>query len=195
MFCFNIMNSNSVIRYIMIHNFMKALLTIMLVFPSFIIAQEKTAVILPDSTDVFIDGLEHFSEPLKMDDTKFKHEGLNREEIVILPYSDSVRLDPSRFKEKYYYPVHHIGDYNLGGPMFMFRNGMVVGSGSFVTLHGIGFLGKAKIGYIHQFNDRLSLGGYVNTTKFRTANYDFISLGTSGVLNYKLTDRRSKSVV
>ncbi len=81
------------------------------------------------------------------------------------------------------------GEYDVSGVILRTRKGIVVGSGKQENMISLGIVNNASISYIHSFNPRLTATVSATTTKF-SAPYMFNqSIGGSGLLRYRLSDR------
>ncbi|MDE6799482.1 MAG: hypothetical protein K2P62_04310 [Phocaeicola sp.] len=81
------------------------------------------------------------------------------------------------------------GDYNTGGILLRREKGAFYGAGGQATLPGIGIMNEASLGYVHQFNDQWSMQVGVDALKMNMPFAVGQSLGTSGVLMYRPSER------
>lgn len=81
------------------------------------------------------------------------------------------------------------GDYVAGGVLGAWKNGTLYASGRQTTLPGIGITNQASLEYVYRFNSHWSMQLGVDALKMNIPFAVGQSLGTSGALMYRLSDR------
>lgn len=165
------------------------LLSLLLLIPSFLFAQEDSSRLARDSVRMQLEGHQQTTSfdllppdkttpdyPLPPAQRPNRVPDFSLKEINRLPY----QTNPS--------PLFR-GDYNTSGILRQFHRGTFFGSGGQTSLPGIGRFNEASLGYHQELNRKLSLQMSINAMQMNMTHFSGQSFSTSGALMYQASDK------